>query len=109
MMQNETAGASLPATVPDYTLHAPPPPAARFDFGERRHSGHELPPENEPEKPLSCAYPIPMAAFPRIDCLPNTIAMTRIGELRPLGQLHNSFIIAAGTRWALDHRSARGA
>ncbi len=33
MLQNETAGASLPATVPEYTLHPTAPPAGRFDFG----------------------------------------------------------------------------
>ena len=32
-----------------------------------------------------------------------------LGQLRPLGQMQDSFIIAAGPRWLVDHRSARGA
>ena len=46
-------------------------------------------------------------AFP-LDAIPADHTMTRIGELRPLGQLHNSFIIAAGTDglWIIDQHVA---
>jgi DNA mismatch repair protein MutL len=42
------------------------------------------------------------------NALPAEQNMTRIGELRPLGQLHNSFIIAAGTDglWIIDQHVA---
>src|SRR6202012_6215982 len=40
--------------------------------------------------------------------MPVEHTMTRIGELRPLGQLHNSFIIAAGADglWIVDQHVA---
>ncbi len=43
-----------------------------------------------------------------LDALPVEHTMMRIGELRPLGQLHNSFIIAAGTDglWIIDQHVA---
>ncbi len=101
VLQNETGGASLPATVPEYTLLPPAPPAPRFDFGDAGI------PVSEP-KPLHLRVPDTHGAFPA-DVLPAaTHDMTRIGELRPLGQLHSSFIIAAGTDglWIIDQHVA---
>jgi DNA mismatch repair protein MutL len=99
MLQNETAGASLPATVPDFTLYPPPPPAGRLDFG----SG--VPDIRKPE-PLHLPVPDTHGGFPA--GLPVEHSMTGIGDLRPLGQLHNSFIIAAGTGglWIIDQHVA---
>jgi len=101
VLQNETGGASLPATVPEYTLLPPAPPPARFDFGDVGI------PSIEP-KPLHLRVPDTHGGFPA-DVLPAaTHDMTRIGELRPLGQLHSSFIIAAGTDglWIIDQHVA---
>src|SRR5580698_1490961 len=81
ILQNETAGASLPATVPEYTLLPPQPPAGRFDFGDGAI------PLTEPEpKPLHLRVPDTHGGFPA-EALPAPHDMTRIGELRPLGQL----------------------
>jgi len=109
MLQNETAGASLPATVPDYTLHPTAPPAARFDFGNASIPFGE--PELKKEEPLRLRVPdthggFPAGTLPAEDSM--THSMTRIGELRPLGQLHSSFIIAAGTDglWIIDQHVA---
>jgi DNA mismatch repair protein MutL len=102
VLQNATAGASLPATVPEYTLLPPQPPPARFDFGDGAI------PLTEPElKPLHLPVPDTHGGFPA-DALPAEHSMTRIGELRPLGQLHSSFIIAAGTDglWIIDQHVA---
>jgi DNA mismatch repair protein MutL len=106
LMQNETAGASLPATVPEYTLMPVAPPAARFEFGDTGI------PVNEPaakaiEEPLRLRVPDTHGGFP-IDSIPVDHTMARIGELRPMGQLHNSFIIAAGTDglWIIDQHVA---
>ena len=104
MLQNETAGASLPVTVPDYTLHPVAPPAGRFDFG----SGAIAVTAAEPkEEPLRLRVPDTHGGFPA-GMFPAEHSMTRIGELRPLGQLHNSFIIAAGTDglWIIDQHVA---
>jgi len=103
VLQNATAGASLPATVPEYTLLPPQPPPGRFDFGDTAI------PLNEPvkEEPLRLRIPDTHGGFPA-DALPASHDMTRIGELRPLGQLHSSFIIAAGTDglWIIDQHVA---
>ena len=103
ILQNETAGASLPATVPEYTLLPPAPPPARFDFGDAAI------PLSEPvkEEPLRLRVPDTHGGFPD-GALPASHDMTRIGELRPLGQLHGSFIIAAGTDglWIIDQHVA---
>jgi DNA mismatch repair protein MutL len=114
VLQNETAGASLPATVPEYTLLPSAPPPARFDFGDAaisltgpRYGSLSL---SEPvkEDALHLRVPDTHGGFPG-DVLPAaTHDMTRIGELRPLGQLHSSFIIAAGADglWIIDQHVA---
>ena len=102
-MYNETAGAGLPATVPDYTLMPEPPPAGRFDFGEggiavnqaeQTPAATAVAPANA-ETPLRLRIPDTHGGFPT-DAMPVAHTMSGIGNLRPLGQLHNSFIIAAG-------------
>jgi DNA mismatch repair protein MutL len=109
VLQNETAGASLPATVPEYTLLPPQPPAARFDFGDGAIPLSE--PRPATDQPLRLRVPDTHGAFPSDALPPEHHAgpdMARIGELRPLGQLHNSFIIAAGTDglWIVDQHVA---
>ncbi|HZL57617.1 MAG TPA: DNA mismatch repair endonuclease MutL [Bryobacteraceae bacterium] len=106
MLQNQTGGASLPVTVPEYVLQPRQQPPARFDFGE---GGIEVSqPKRAPaEEPLKLKVPDTHGPFP-YDATPFEHGMTRIGELRPLGQLHNSFIIAAGTDglWIIDQHVA---
>lgn len=108
MMQNETGDASPPATVPDYTLLPPQPPPGRFDFGDAVIPMHDPQPHlAEPEQPLRLRIPDTHGAFPD-EAVPPQHTMARIGELRPLGQLHHSFIIAAGTDglWIIDQHVA---
>jgi DNA mismatch repair protein MutL len=108
ILQNETGGASLPATVPEYTLLAPQPPAGRFDFGDAAIPLSDPAPKPEaPEQTLRLRVPDTHGGFPD-GALPAQHTMTRIGELRPLGQLHSSFIIAAGTDglWIIDQHVA---
>ncbi len=114
VLQNETAGASLPATVPEYTLLPPAPPPVRFDFGDTASPltgplDVGLSP-NEPtkEEPLRLRVPDTHGGFPADVSHAASHDMTRIGELRPLGQLHSSFIIAAGTDglWIIDQHVA---
>jgi DNA mismatch repair protein MutL len=102
MLENDAArGGSLP----EYTLQPAAPPPPRFDFG----NSHESAPADEP---LRLRVPDTHGAFP-VEAMPANHSpfnqsMTRIGELRPLGQLHNSFIIAAGTDglWIIDQHVA---
>ena len=91
--------------APVYVMQPPPLPAPRFDFG---NSGI---PVNEPpaakSEPLKLRVPDTHGAFPA-GSIPLEGSMLRIGELRPLGQLHNSFIIAAGVDglWIIDQHVA---
>jgi len=107
ILQNETGGASLPATVPEYTLLPPRPPAGRFDFGDAGIPLAEPAPKTPAEQTLRLRVPDTHGGFPA-DALPASHDMARIGELRPLGQLHNSFIIAAGIDglWIIDQHVA---
>jgi len=106
ILQNETAGASLPATVPEYTLLPPQAPPGRFDFGDAAIPLSEPRPSGG-EQPLRMRIPDTHGGFPA-DALPVEHSMARIGELRPLGQLHNSFIVAAGRDglWIIDQHVA---
>ncbi|MDP9055139.1 MAG: DNA mismatch repair endonuclease MutL [Acidobacteriota bacterium] len=107
IMQNETAGASLPTTVPEYILSPPRAnPEQRFDFGDAAIPLSVPEPKTAPEQLLRLRVPDTHGGFPA-DAIP-AHGMTRIGELRPLGQLHNSFIIAAGTDglWIVDQHVA---
>ena len=117
VLQNETGGAGLPATVPDYYLMPAPPPAGAFDFGEGGIAVNEetrLKPRvpEEAETALRLRVPDTHGGFPA-DAMPavhGTLgqSMSGIGNLRPLGQLHNSFIIAAGADglWIIDQHVA---
>lgn len=111
MMQNETADVSLPLTAPEYSLLPSQAPPARFDFGDAAIPLSEAapPPGMAPpaQDTVRLRVPDTHGAFPA-DAFPAQHNMTRIGELRPLGQLHNSFIIAAGTDglWIIDQHVA---
>jgi DNA mismatch repair protein MutL len=89
---------------PGFTMQPPPAPAARFDFGDTGI------PVNEPKPAqtgLKLKIPDTHGGFP-LDSIPMDGSMVRIGELRPMGQLHNSFIIAAGVDglWIIDQHVA---
>jgi DNA mismatch repair protein MutL len=100
MMENE-------APAPEFVLHPAPPPPARFDF--------DAPPiavRTEPSAaPLRLKVPDTHGGFPA-EAMPPEMgmagSMVNIAELRPLGQLHNSFIIAAGRDglWIIDQHVA---
>jgi DNA mismatch repair protein MutL len=102
----EFAMASMPSegpaqVWPEYALQPPPAPAARFDFGDAPIA------VSEPPRELRLRVPDTHGGFPA-DAMPAQHSMSNIGELRPLGQLHNSFIIAAGTDglWIIDQHVA---
>jgi DNA mismatch repair protein MutL len=94
MMMEAAAEAPPP---PDFVLHPVAPPNARFDFEA---------PAPAPQ-PLRLRIPDTHGAFPA-GASEAESSMVHIGDLRPLGQLHNSFIIAAGTGglWIIDQHVA---
>ncbi len=111
MMQND-------AGAPEFTLHPVAPPAARFDFGDGGiavQAGVALAPAPVPQAgasaPLKLRVPDTHGGFPA-DTMPvegsTAGSMPNIGDLRPMGQLHHSFIIAAGRDglWIIDQHVA---
>ena len=92
------ATATDAATLPEFVLRRPPSPEPRFDF--------------EAAPPLSPAAraPIPDThgpLFPNAQSL-DPESLDALGDLRPLGQIHDSFIIAAGRDglWIIDQHVA---
>jgi DNA mismatch repair protein MutL len=107
MMQNDAA-------APEFVLHPVAPPNARFDFDSagvpvRAEAGVAPSPamQTGASGPLKLRVPDTHGGFP-MDAVPMESSMARIGDLRPLGQLHNSFIIAAGRDglWIIDQHVA---
>jgi DNA mismatch repair protein MutL len=84
-----------PAAFPEFTLHRPPSPLPRFDFLEA-------------PRPASSA--VPDTHGPLFDgaTLPDLQSLDSLTDLRPLGQIHDSFIIAAGRDglWIIDQHVA---
>ncbi len=85
-------------TLPEVALPMPQGPPPRFDF-----SGPS------PEPPgLRLPVPDSHGEFPAGAQLEATSSLNALGDLRPLGQLHESFIIAAGRDglWIVDQHVA---
>lgn len=96
------AGPPAPdAALPEFTLHAPRPATTRLDFSapplvfDPPHAARLRTPETHGALPLDTA-PQPSGS------------LTGLGDLRPLGQIHESFIIAAGRDglWIIDQHVA---
>ncbi len=76
--------------LPVFTLNTSAPPEPRFDFDV-----------SEPVR--STSVPDTHGALAIADA---PQSLSALSDLRPLGQIHESFIIAAGPRRTVDHRSA---
>jgi DNA mismatch repair protein MutL len=83
------------ATLPEFTLHRPPSPLPRFDFSDA---------------PRPAVAAVPDTHGPLFDgaALPDLQSLESLTDLRPLGQIHDSFIIAAGRDglWIIDQHVA---
>jgi DNA mismatch repair protein MutL len=88
-----------PSALPEFMLHRPPSPAPRFDFADTPASPADAPRRGVPDThgPL----------FPG-GILPEPESLEALKDLRPLGQIHDSFIIAAGRDglWIIDQHVA---
>ena len=94
------AGPPLPA----FALRPEPGPAPRLDFGAPAIALADEPPAAAPR----LRVPDTHGAFP-IDALPlSDASLGALSDLRPLGQIHESFIIAAGRDglWIIDQHVA---
>jgi DNA mismatch repair protein MutL len=96
--------------MPEFELRRPPSPAPRFEFSDA-----SSPPQAPSALPAGSAGAIHRAApdthgtiFPSDAYLPEPESLDALKDLRPLGQIHDSFIIAAGRDglWIIDQHVA---
>jgi DNA mismatch repair protein MutL len=99
-------GASAPrgdtADLPSFSLHRPAAPPPRFDFSAAEQ-------EQPPEPPArSGSMPDTHGALPVGAWAPEAESLEALRDLRPLGQIHDSFVIAAGRDglWIIDQHVA---
>ena len=87
--------------MPEFTLKPQAGPEPRFDFG---HAGIPITVEASETK---LRVPDTHGGFP-VEALPSASSLTGLGDLRPLGQIHDSFIVAAGRDglWIIDQHVA---
>jgi len=85
-----------PSALPEFTLHRPPSPPPRFDFADA------------PAEGLRMAVPDTHGPLFPGGVLPEPESLEALKDLRPLGQIHDSFIIAAGRDglWIIDQHVA---
>ena len=90
-------------TAPEFHLHPARTPEPRFDFGDV-----SIPVAGEPV-PSSVRLRVPDShgSFPESASEPVS-SLSALSDLRPLGQIHDSFIIAAGRDglWIIDQHVA---
>ena len=86
---------------PEFTLRPSRAPEPRFDFGTE-----SIPLAASPVATARLRIPETHGAFP-VDSLPAT-SLAELSDLRPLGQIHESFIVAAGRDglWIVDQHVA---
>jgi DNA mismatch repair protein MutL len=84
-----------PAALPEFTLHRPPSPLPRFDFSDAA-------------RPATPGVPDTHGPLFEGAALPDLQSLDSLTDLRPLGQIHDSFIIAAGRDglWIIDQHVA---
>jgi DNA mismatch repair protein MutL len=99
MIENERV--ADPSEMPRaFALRAEPGPAPRFDFEPA------VPAVSASPSPTRLKVPDTHGGFP-VDSIPAT-SLASLTDLRPLGQIHESFIIAAGRDglWIIDQHVA---
>jgi DNA mismatch repair protein MutL len=96
--------AEFDPTAPEFHLRPARPPEPRFDF-----SGEPIAVSSSEPAPSGVRLPLPESHgnFPAEALLPAQ-SLTALSDLRPLGQIHDSFIIAAGRDglWIIDQHVA---
>jgi len=91
-------------SAPVFSLHPPPAPAPRFDFtAPPLEVTPGPPPSGKLRRNLDAHGAFPADALP-----PPEMSLSVLSELRPLGQIHESFIVAAGRDglWIVDQHVA---
>ena len=100
--------ASASEALPEFTLKGPAGAARRFDF-----SGGAVPPAERrapapPEARVKARIPDTHGGFPEEALGGAPASLDVLADLRPLGQIHESFIVAAGRDglWIIDQHVA---
>ena len=91
--------------MPEFTLHATPPPVPRLDFSA---PPIEVAPGPPPSGKLQSRRLDMHGEFPAEAIPPPEMSLSVLSDLRPLGQIHESFIVAAGRDglWIIDQHVA---
>jgi DNA mismatch repair protein MutL len=100
---SEPAGQAGMPVLPDFALRPAAGPAPRLDFG-----GPSIALADAPPTGVRLRMPDTHGSFP-LDALPvSDASLGALSDMRPLGQLHESFIIAAGRDglWIVDQHVA---
>ena len=89
--------------LPSFALRPAAGPAPRLDFG-----GEPIALDREPAAPARLRVPDTHGAFPEGSLPPPESSLSALASLRPLGQIHDSFIVAAGKDglWIVDQHVA---
>jgi DNA mismatch repair protein MutL len=100
---SERPAGEASAELPEFTLRPQAEPAPRLDFGSA-----SLPVQEPPPAPLKLKVPDTHGPLPEGAVAAESGSLAALADLRPLGQLHNSFIIAAGRDglWIIDQHVA---
>jgi DNA mismatch repair protein MutL len=95
-----------PAGLPEFGLRHPPSPAPRFDFSEALSVG--FPAAQETTSTMKLTAPDTHGPLFPNTYLPEPESLEALKDLRPLGQIHDSFIVAAGRDglWIIDQHVA---
>lgn len=87
-----------PVALPEFALRRPPSPAPRFDFSDAPVI----------DSPIKNGVPETHGPLFPDAYLPEPESLEALKDLRPLGQIHDSFIVAAGRDglWIIDQHVA---
>jgi DNA mismatch repair protein MutL len=98
--------------VPIFRLKSPPPPDLRLDFGTAGAIVQTFPERSAPAAHLPSNFRLPVpdthVTLPGEAAIDVAASMHALPDLRSLGQIHNSFIIAAARDglWIIDQHVA---
>jgi DNA mismatch repair protein MutL len=97
-----------PLEVPEFRLHKPPSPLPRFDFSSTPGIDVSGAPPEFLETGIRLAVPDTHGPIPADAYRPESESLDALNDLRPLGQIHDSFIVAAGRDglWIIDQHVA---
>ena len=96
------------AEVPEFRLHKPPSPLPRFDFSSAPGIDVSGTAPEFMETGIRLAVPDTHGPIPADAYMPESESLDALKDLRPLGQIHDSFIVAAGRDglWIIDQHVA---